>query len=52
MDRTEKAEQELEKQRRCELCGSWLGVGDSICTVCLHDGVDPQEYAELFWEEV
>jgi hypothetical protein len=52
MDRTEKAEQELEQQRtRCQLCGSWLAVGDSSCTVCVHDGIDPQEYVELFWEE-
>jgi hypothetical protein len=48
---TEKPNRDIEKRRVCGVCGSWLSASDSSCTVCRHDGMDPQEYAELFWDE-
>jgi formate dehydrogenase maturation protein FdhE len=51
MEQIEKSAQDMEKRRRCPVCGSWLNRGDSSCVVCRHDGMEPQKYAELFWDE-
>ena len=52
MNRTDRLDENLEKRRKCDVCGSWINVHEAECGVCRHDGIDPQEYAELFWDEV
>ncbi len=52
MERAHKIEPDLEGERRCERCGAVLQAGEQSCSVCQHDGMDPQEFAELFWDEV
>ncbi len=52
MTRTDKPDEHLHEQRKCAVCGSWIKAQEAECGVCRHDGMDPQEYAALFWDEV
>lgn len=51
MTRASKQDENLQEQRKCDVCGSWIKAHEAQCGVCRHEGIDPQEYAELFWDE-
>ncbi len=52
MKELDQREAHPETMRKCAVCGSVLQPDVAACGICVHDTMDPQEYAALFWDEV
>ncbi len=35
---------------RCAVCGAPVSTG-TLCRICREEGITPQRYAEMFWDE-